>query len=196
MKSEFDKVLNEELERYQRGGFLIGDRVKFTSNVLNHDYFKEKGQSFRDMIQACCDQGFDLNLRIGALKSIWPTTTQNYQGGTEAPDNIYADVYIEYAPGLYRNPMTVPIEVIELQDDGNNRGPVPDSLKRPNPSQEITKAQTTIERPDKKDNISNPQTNTPLPNANKWDDSKPGAGNVPKTSFQLVKDNQLKTPTN
>jgi len=84
------------------------------------------------MVEACMHPSFDLNLRVSAIKSIYPTTTQNYRGGTESPDNIYVDIIVEYAPGLYRNPMTVPIDILVLQDDGINRGPVPDSLKYDN----------------------------------------------------------------
>jgi hypothetical protein len=130
METKFDVLFENMLERYQQGGFLIGDRVRFKKNILAMEFFKSKGQNFIDIVKSCMDPGFDLNLRISAVKSIYPTTTQNYRGGTESPDKIYADVIIEYAPGLYRTPMTVPIESLELQDDGINTGPVPDSLKR------------------------------------------------------------------
>lgn len=130
METKFDVLYEGLLERYQQGGFLIGDRVRFKKNVLTMEFFKSKGQNFIDLIKSCSDSSFDLNLRVSAIKSIYPTTTQNYRGGTESPDAIYADVIVEYAPGLYRTPMTVPIEALELQDDGINTGPVPDSLKR------------------------------------------------------------------
>jgi hypothetical protein len=130
METKFDVLYENLLERFQQGGFLIGDRVRFKKNVLAMEFFKSKGQSFIDIVKSCSDPSFDLNLRVSAIKSIYPTTTQNYRGGTESPDAIYADVIVEYAPGLYRTPMTVPIGALELQDDGINRGPVPDSLKR------------------------------------------------------------------
>ena len=130
MKMDFDTLFEHTLERYQQGGFLLGDRVKFVKGWEKLSFFKNKGQSFLDIVKSCSEPGFDLNLRIGAIKSVRPTTTQNYTSGTESPDNIYVDLYVEYAPGLYRTPMTVPIEAIEWADDGINTGPVPDSLKR------------------------------------------------------------------
>lgn len=130
MDTKFDVLYENVLERFQQGGFLIGDRVRFKKDVLTTEFFKSKGQNFIDVVKSCMAPGFDLNLRVSALKSVYPTTSQNYRGGTESPDAIYADIIIEYAPGLYRTPMTVPIGALELQDDGINTGPVPDSLKR------------------------------------------------------------------
>ena len=121
------------------------------------------------------DPSFDLNLRIGAIKSIYPTTTQNYGGsGTESPDGTFVDIYIEYAPGLYRNPMTVPIEAIELIDDGMQRGPIPDSVRRKNTVHGPEKIKTDS---DTKSEVNLTDKNVQLPGANKWDDTQPGGGN-------------------
>ena len=175
--SEFDALYEHKLERYQQGGIIVGDRVRFKKDCLNLDYIKSRAQSYREIIQACMEPTFDLNLRVGAVKSIYPTTTQNYTAGTEAPDGIFLDIYIEYAPGLYRNPMTVPIAAVEVIDDGNNRGPIPDSLKRKNRvhgPEEVDAQQTSNLKTDV--NLSN--KNVVLPNSNKWNDNKPGAGNI------------------
>jgi hypothetical protein len=180
MSKKFNVLLENLLERYQSGGFLIGDRVKFRKDWSKLDFFKSKALSFIQMIEATSDPKFDLNLRVSALKSIYPTTTQNYRGGTESPDHIYADVIIEYAPGLYRNPMTVPVEALELQDDGINRGPVPDSLKRKNNVTNKPEVVKTKENNDFKAEVNLTDKNTKLPGGNNWDDSKPGAGNTPK----------------
>jgi hypothetical protein len=175
----FDTLFEKELERFQMGGIIIGDRVRFKKNCLELDYIKNRAKSFHDIIKACSDETFDLNLRVGAVKSIYPTTSQNYTGGvTDAPDGIFLDVYIEYAPGLYRNPITIPIEAVEVYDDGNNRGPIPDSLKRKNNvhgPEEVKAKQPSF------DNINLPSKNTVLANSNKWDDGKPGGGNFIKT---------------
>jgi hypothetical protein len=174
--SNFDLLFERELERFQQGGIIVGDRVRFKKDCLNLDYIKGRGQSYQEIIKACMEPNFDLNLRVGAVKSIYPTTTQNYQAGSEAPDGVFLDIYIEYAPGLYRNPMTVPIVAVEVIDDGNNRGPVPDSLKRKNnihgPKELKAKPSTDL-----KTDVNLANQNVVLPNANKWDDSKPGAGN-------------------
>jgi hypothetical protein len=182
MDTKFNVLLENLLERYQSGGFLIGDRVKFRKDWNKLDFFKQKAPSFIQMIEATADPKFDLNLRISALKSIYPTTTQNYRGGTESPDHIYADIIVEYAPGLYRNPMTVPVEALELQDDGINRGPVPDSLKRKNnvhgPEEIKTKETNNLEA-----EVNLNGKNVKIPGGKKWDDKAPGGGNSPKKKY-------------
>ena len=70
--------------------------------------------------------------------------------------------------------MTVPIEIVELMDDGNNRGPVPDSSRRPN---NIHGPKDTEAKSDIKAEVNLTNKNVQLPNANKWDDTQPGGGN-------------------
>jgi hypothetical protein len=166
--SKFEQLFEAEMERFQQGGFLVGDRIRFKKEALKHEYVSKRAESFQNIIKSCMEPSFDLNLRIGAIKSVYPTTTQNYGNGTQSPDGIFFDVYIEYAPGLYRNPITVPLEIVELIDDGNNRGPVPDSVRRPN----------NIHGPEElKSNTNLSTNNVSLPGANKWDDTQPGGGN-------------------
>jgi len=181
METKFDVLYENLLERYQQGGFLIGDRVRFKKDALNSEFMKNKGQNFIDIVKSCMAPGFDLNLRISAIKSVYPTTTQNYRGGTESPDKIYADVIVEYAPGLYRTPMTVPIELLELQDDGINTGPVPDSVKR---KSKINIKPEKVEAEQSADfDINLQNKNVQIPGGTKWNDREPGAGNKPKKKY-------------
>ena len=122
------------------------------------------------------DSTFDLNIRIGAVKSIYPTTSQNYSGThTDSPDFLYLDLYVEYAPGLYHTPLTLPMLLVSHIDDGVNRGPIPNSLRRKSKIHGPEDIQTTPD--DLKAEINLTNKNVVLPNANKWDDTKPGGGN-------------------
>ena len=172
--SNFDTLFESELSRFTSHGFLVGDLVKIKKDAINDEYVKNRAQSFRDFIKACSDPSFDLNLRIGAIKSIYPTTTQNYGNGTQSPDSIFLDIYVEYAPGLYRNPVTLPIRCIEVIDTGNDRGPIPNSLRRPN---NIHGPEETEANSDIKADVNLKNQNVQLPGANKWDDTQPGGGN-------------------
>jgi hypothetical protein len=173
--SQFETLLEKEMERFQMGGFLIGDRVRFKKDALKLDYIAKRPQGFRDIIASCMDPTFDLNLRIGAIKSVYPSSATNFQAGNSAPDGVFIDIYIEYAPGLYRNPMTVPAEAVEIMDDGAERGPIPDSLRRPN-NVHGPKEQKTAQD-DVKADVNLTTKNVQMPGANKWDDTKPGGGN-------------------
>lgn len=180
METNFNIVLENLMERYQQGGFVIGDRVRFRKDCLNLDFFKTKARNFVEMVQACMQPSFDLNLRVSAVKSIYPTTTQNYRGGTESPDNIYVDVIIEYAPGLYRNPMTVPIEALELQDDGANRGPVPDSLKYDNKLTDKPVRVKTKENNKLNADVNLTDKNTKIPGGKSWSGKNDHWNDLPK----------------
>ena len=166
--SDFDVLYEKELERFQQGGIIVGDRIKFKPNALKLDYIAKRAQSFKDMIATCMADGFDLPLKVGAVKSVYPSSATNFQTGNNAPDGVFLDIYIEYAPGFFRNPMTVPIDAVEVISDGNNRSPIPDSLRRNNNihGPEEVKSDTTLST-----------QNVKLPGANKWDDTKPGGGN-------------------
>ena len=171
--SNFDTLFEAESEKFQNGGFMVGQRVYFKPDALKSEYVKNRAQSFQDMIKACMEPSFDLNLRIGAIKSIYPTTTQNYGNGTQSPNSIFFDVYIEYAPGLFRNPITIPLEIVSPIEE-NDRGPIPNSLRRPN---NIHGPEETEATSDIKANVNLTDKNVQLPGANKWDDTQPGGGN-------------------
>jgi len=175
MEMKFNTLYEGMLERYQQGGFIVGDRVRYRKDCLRLEFFKRKPSQFIDLIKSCMDEKFDLNLRVSAVKSIYPTTSQNYRGGTESPDAIYVDVIVEYAPGLYRTPMTVPIESLELMDDGINTGPVPDSLKRK--SKINIKPEEVEATSDLKFDVNLQNKNVVIPNSSaKHDLSKPYTG--------------------
>lgn len=173
MSKTFDMLFERELEKFQQGGFCVGQRIRFKPDALKNQFVATRAQSFQDFIKACMEPSFDLNLRIGATKSIYPTTTQNYGNGTEQVQGMFLDIYIEYAPGLFRNPATVPAEIVEPFEE-NDRGPIPNSLRRPN---NIHGPEETEATSDIKANVNLTDKNVQLPGANKWDDTQPGGGN-------------------
>ena len=92
-----------------------------------------------------------------------------------AASDFYADVVQEYAPGLYKDPMTVPINILLMVNSATDGfgTPSPDSQNYDN--KEIQKPKN-VNTSDKDRTL--PTDNTTLANVNKWDDSKPGGGNT------------------
>ena len=175
MANKFNLLFEREISRFESGGFLVGDRVRIKKEALKHEYVLGRAQSFQDFIKSLLEPTFDLNLRIGAVKSIYPTTSTNYSGSIGS-DFLYADIYVEHAPGLYANPTTLPLNLIELAGpDFNNRGPIPNSLRRKSKIHGPEEIRTTPD--DLKAEINLTNKNVVLPNSNKWDDTKPGGGN-------------------
>ena len=176
MANKFNLLFEREASRFESGGFWVGDRVRIKKEALKHEYVLGRAQSFQDFIKSLLEPTFDLNLRIGAIKSIYPATSPNYAGAQALPgDFLYVDIYTEYAPGLVSNPVTLPIFLIDFIDDKGQRGPIPDSLRRKSKIHGPEEIQTTPD--DLKAEINLTNKNVVLPNANKWDDTKPGGGN-------------------
>jgi hypothetical protein len=168
----YKKMLSEHvLERDQQGGFQLGDRVIFKKDWQKNNYFDGKGASFLETIKSCSAPDFDIPLRISSFTTLKPTSLQDVGYGKVGTAGILVDIVIEYAPGLFRNPMTVPIEVLERQDDGINLGPRVDSWRRKSSvhKPEEIKTQSTA-----KFDVNLINKNTVLPTATKsQDDTKP-----------------------
>ena len=177
-KGKFETLFENHLTRYQQGGILQGDIVKIREDAFQNPIVASKMENWKEQLKNAMET--DLNLRVGSIKSIRPNTAQNYDGyGTDAPDGYFVDIVVEYAPGLWRDPITVPIEILERIDTGIEMAPIPDSLKRPDPTGDDSEAQKVDQTTDRGVRTM-AQTDTKQINANKWDDKAPGGGNAPK----------------
>lgn len=126
--ANFNTLYESAIQRFTRGGFLIGDLVKFKEGALSHDFLKDQGSNYIDKIKEFMTG--DLNLRVSAIKPIRPAYGPgNIQNEGEA---FLCDVVQEKAPGLYYSFVTVPGSMLEHIDTGVNLANVPDSLRRPN----------------------------------------------------------------
>ena len=174
--SKFSMVAEAAIERYQQGGLVNGDYVTFVKGYDKSDYFKglpEMTQlKIKDMMET------DLHLRISAIKSS-AYAQAPVDGGMAAAGDFFADVVTEYAPGLYKDPITVPVNIIEIIDtaDALGRMTSPDSQNYDNKEmRDPVKVKSSD--PDR----TLPTEDTKLPNANKWDDKAPGGGNYKKVN--------------
>jgi hypothetical protein len=129
-KRKFDLVVERTLHRFQQHGFLNGDYVKLKPNALNHDFFKSSSEQMKAMVRTLQEQ--DNYLRISCVKSQYPGQANGTVGGAEGPECYWADVYTEHAPGMWSNPMTLPMDILEKIDisDASGYAQYPDSIKR------------------------------------------------------------------
>lgn len=157
--------MEQALERFQQGGFINGDYIVIKKTITNSPYFKELPTQSQEYIKNCIAS--DLRMRVSAIKSIRPAL-QQVDGGLNAGGDFVVDVVVEYAPGLYKNPLTLPVQYIELvagPTDGFGTLDAPDSLKRKDKvhgPEDLPKKQML------------PTSNTVLPNSNKHPDDQPG----------------------
>jgi hypothetical protein len=122
---KFINLYESAIQRFTRGGLLVGDLVKFKSGIFSDDFFKDQSPNYAEKIKSFIDSG--LNIRVSSIKPVRPS----YQ-----PGNIYnesseflVDIVLEKAPGLYYDFITVPMRVLEHVDTGVNLAPIPDALR-------------------------------------------------------------------
>jgi hypothetical protein len=131
VEKKFIKLYEAAISRYNRGGFLTSDRVKFVDGVLKNDFFKNQPDTIKTAVKSLIDSG--LNLRVKNVKSAMPAVM-----GAGNPDNFgYSfsiEVVPEIAPGRfdYNRTVVVPANFLSHQNDGINLPPVPDQFKYDN----------------------------------------------------------------
>ena len=122
---KFLNLYESAIQRFTRGGLLVGDLVKFKDGYGGDDFFKNQSSNYLEKVKNFISSG--LNIRVSSIKTVRPS----YQ-----PGNVYnegseflVDIVLERAPGLYYEFMTVPMRVLEHVDTGINLAPVPNSLR-------------------------------------------------------------------
>jgi len=163
-ENKFVKICEDVITRFQSGGIMQGDLVTIKKDALKNDHVQKMTNVYKEMLKSLMET--DLNLRVSVVKSSRPTTTQNYSADTDAPTDFFVDCVVEYAPGLWRDPITVPIEILERKDTGINLAPVPDSMKR---ESKVSKGSEVIT---KDENRTNAKKNTKLAGAKEPKDGR------------------------
>ena len=126
---KFTNLYESSIQRFTRGGFLIGDLVKIKESSLSDEFFKKQATNYIEKVKEFMNSG--LNIRVSAVKPVYPNSYSPGNIQNEA-ESFLCDLVLEKAPGLYYAFLTVPAHVLEHIDTGINLAPVPDVLKRPN----------------------------------------------------------------
>lgn len=135
MSRQFTKVFEATLNRFKQGGILTGDIVKFKSNALSSDWAKKQQANLIEMLKEFMSS--DKHIRVSTVKALRPAVAGSIQSN-EQVDDWYCDITQEEAPGLYINYMTVPMDIIEKVDLGDNLPAVPDSMKYDPDGEKVT----------------------------------------------------------
>lgn len=125
-EDKFTKIFESNFNRFQGGGLLAGDVVKFIDNAINDKWFDGQTSTIKDKVQEILNT--DLNLRVASVKALRPAADGGAQQDQQT-DNFYCDVALERAPGLYTDIMTIPVHLIQVVDLEGNLAPIPDSLR-------------------------------------------------------------------
>ena len=130
--NNFEQIFEAALNRFQQRGILEGDVVKLKKNWKSNPYFKNMGKNVLDKLSEMGTDG--MRIRVSAI-------APNHSGNGMIRDgSIFADIVEEKMPGLWHNPVTVPIDVLEFVANQNDSFQVP---VQGQPKDQPTQAQYT-----------------------------------------------------
>ncbi|MDD4109921.1 MAG: hypothetical protein PHS54_00045 [Clostridia bacterium] len=120
---KFEKIHEETLYRYQQNGFLRGDYAKIKKNALKHELIEKFSDQMKSILQDAIQN--ETVLRISYIKS---GKSEAFSGPVDAANipscELWADCYIEHAPGMWHNVMTIPLSILEkIEIEGSNGFP-------------------------------------------------------------------------
>ena len=128
MISKFDTIFESNFTRFQGGGFLTGDVIKFKEGWERDEWSSKAPAQVIDKIKEMT--GSDLILRVSSVKAVRPAVNSNTDQAAGA-DDFHVDITQELAPGRFNGVfITVPQHLIELDGANDSLPEIPDSLKR------------------------------------------------------------------
>ena len=132
-KNKFDLIFEDTLFRFQQNGLLDGDYVKLIKKWASNSKIKDKGQSYLERIAYMEKCG--MPIKVSVIKAERSEATNGPVGSPDAPTNFWCDIVSEPAPGLWVNVITVPIEILERVECGNNFSPgISPNIVKPDPT--------------------------------------------------------------
>lgn len=125
---KFETLFEAAMNRYQRGGFLYGDRVEFVDGFKTHDEYKELGQNVKDLLDQMANSG--LHIRVTDVKNKYPSVTAG--NPNQSTGQVFLDIALDSGGGRYTHLCTIPSCLVTHIDDGHNLPPIPDEFRRKN----------------------------------------------------------------
>lgn len=129
MQKQFNVLFENIMSRLQNGGYDGGDFVTVDKSVLKHPMFANVGGQLRKRLEDYVNT--KNRLKVSVVKS-GDRPAISYTVNPENPVDTLVDVIEELAPGLWQNPITLPLEVLNrvMPDGGNLTPDIPNNWKR------------------------------------------------------------------
>lgn len=128
MSKTFLQLCESNIARFTRGGFLVGDFLKFVDGFKSHEPYKKMGANVHQMIDDMISTG--LHVRVVGINDVNPT---RYPGNPETMNgDVVLNIALDNGGGRYTHYCTIPTCCVEPVDYYPNLAPMPDSAIRPN----------------------------------------------------------------
>ncbi|NBP04264.1 MAG: hypothetical protein EBU90_30075 [Proteobacteria bacterium] len=126
MNNKFLNLYESVSQRYQKGGVLVGDYVKFIDGFKSHDDYKELPENVKEMIEDMLKSG--LNIRVVNTKPFTPTLSPgNVQ---DIGQKFSADIAVDHGGGRLVGYLSVPTSLIIPDNAYPNLNPLANSQRR------------------------------------------------------------------
>jgi hypothetical protein len=126
MGKKFDAIFESVIQRYQAGGFLGGDPVKFVANYKATNTYKDMPPHMQEEIDRLATSG--LNITVTQVGGKVSPASAGDQFRTSSSTTI--TVAGDQGGGRHYGFVTVTPDMLEIQDNGTNLPPVPDQFRR------------------------------------------------------------------
>lgn len=117
--STFSILAEEQISRFNQGGFQSGDYCVIRKNAINHPEIKNKASQFIDKVKQMINS--DKPLKISAIKSSRPESSNDLASGAgNAFSGEYLDIITCLTPATWVDPITLPADVVDVVTPENN----------------------------------------------------------------------------
>lgn len=133
MNNKFINLWESAIQRFTRGGFLVGDYINFIDDYKSCECYQHLGQELQDQIEDLIASG--LHIRVLNIKDTQPG---RYPGNidTQNGNSVVLDIAADHGGGRYVGQYTIPCSMVQRIDYYPNVAPtIPDGLVRPNKTQ-------------------------------------------------------------
>jgi len=126
MGKKFDKIFEAVVTRYQVGGYLPGDIVKFRTEYKSTPTYKAMHSEMQRELDELANSG--LNIKVTQVGS--KTYNQSAANDHKTADNVVITVAGDHGGGRYYNSITVSPEMIDIVGAGDPTPPVASQFYR------------------------------------------------------------------
>jgi hypothetical protein len=126
-RNKFMSLFESAMNRYQRGGFLIGDVLKFNDNFKSQSEYGALGDNVKEFIDQMIESG--LNIKVVGIKDDAP---QRFPAGNNSSSlQVVLDIALDNTGGRFTHHCSIPCCLGQPGESPYpNLDPIPDEVRR------------------------------------------------------------------